>query len=135
MTRRDAATFYAARRLFTFPSQPHLAVAACGLLSLGHGELRSITVLMDGFSAEVDTQTRLTGNVRISTAMFAAQLGAYLSTVWKSCMLPEDKETLDLVVAGIDLGMPYGVLYSLQVPNSLTPVLHRPLQQTSLAKY
>ena len=133
MTRRDDATFFTARKLFTFPSQPHLAVAVSGLLSLGRGELRSIAVLMDTFSAEIPA--RSAGLDRVPTAIFAAQLGEYLSTVWQSCMLPADDETLDLVVAGYDAGMPYGELYWLSIPNDLAPQLKRAPAQPFFAGF
>jgi hypothetical protein len=135
MTSREDATFFTARKLFTFPSQPHLAVAICGLLSLGRGELRSVAVLMDTFSSELDSLKQREGNVRIPTAMFAAQLGEYLSTVWQSCMLPEDDDTLELVVAGYDVGMPYGEIYWLSVPNSPAPQPQRLPGKSFFAAY
>lgn len=132
---RDDAVYFTARKLFTFPAQPHVAVAARGLLSLGRGELRPIAVLMDEFSAQLDTQALLDRKQRLPTAMFAAQLGQYLANIWHEGKQSATDPSLELIVAGYDLGMPYGEIYRLQIPNQPEPALQRPTDQLFFAAY
>ncbi|MFT4039853.1 MAG: hypothetical protein QM692_16870 [Thermomicrobiales bacterium] len=75
LTRRGDAVFLSASKRFTCPSQPHIAVAACGLLSLGRGELRSLAVLMDAFAADIAQSVPH----RMATYLFADTLSDYLS--------------------------------------------------------
>ena len=72
---RDDAVFLTARKLFTFPSQPHLAVAICGTLSLGRGNLRPVSVLMDALTSDPATHVSFSGFDRVPTAIFAAYWG------------------------------------------------------------
>lgn len=135
MSRREDAVYFNARKLFTFPAQPHVAVAVYGLLSLGRGQLKPIAVLMDEFSARLDTQALLDGSQRLPTAVFATQLGQYLSDIWQAGKQPADDPALELIVAGYDLGMPYGDFYRLTIPAEPAPALLRPTNQPFFAAY
>jgi hypothetical protein len=131
LLRRDEAVFLTARKLFTFPEQPHVAVAVCGLLSLGRGDLRPITVLMDAFRDEL----RAGGSQRLATFLVAQMLGAFLAVQWQAVMSPDADQTMDLIVAGFDQGMPYGELWRLQLPTQPEPLLQRLPQQAFFAGY
>jgi hypothetical protein len=131
MTRRDDAAFFTARKLFKFPSQPHVAAAVCGTLSLGRGELRSVSVLMDAFAE----QLRIAGGQRLSTFQVAQQLGAYLTAEWQEHMLPEDDDDLDVIVAGYDPGFPYGEFYVVEIPRNPEPRVYRVGQQSFFVAY
>jgi hypothetical protein len=131
LLRWDEAVYLTARKLFTFPEQPHVAVAACGLLSLGRGELRPLPVLMDAFRDEL----RAAGGQRLSTYLVAQMLGAFLAAQWRALMPSNDDQTMDLIVAGFDQGMPYGDLWRLQLPTQPAPLLQRLPTQAYFAGY
>lgn len=131
LTRRDDAVYLTARKLFTFPEQPHVAVAVCGLLSLGHGDFRPITVLMEEFHATLRAQ----GNERLATFAVAQELGALLKARWETLMLPEDEKSMTVIVAGFDAGFPYGEFFIVEIPDKPEPRLYRAGHQSFFAGF
>ena len=130
---RDDAVFLSARKLFVVEGQTHLAVAVCGLLSLGRGDLRPITVLMAEFEQEL---RQYSGGQRLPTAVVGQQLGEFLMRHWRECMPADDTDSeTDVILAGIDQGMRYGEIYWLKLPKQPEPRIQRLPKQSFFAGY
>lgn len=113
LVREGDATFPTARKLFTLRNQSHIAVAFCGLMSLGRGQLLPASMLVE----ELDAQLEREGRERMTVQAFADLLSETLLGAWRATMPEEhDDPTMDVVVAGMNDGARYGEFWTFKIP-------------------